>query len=154
MNMHQRTNRRPGRPHNRGSVYILILGVSVLVMVIGVSGLIASRLTHRIARNQAETPAARVFAVSAIDRGLLIIQESGAGWRAALVAGAPNEATLDGGTHTLQVTDPIDGDVTNNDSDPVILNGIGVVGQSKQMMRVTLSGSGKVMSGSWKQMTE
>ncbi len=143
--IHRSTN-----PRRRGSVYIMVLGASLLVAVIGISSLMAARVQRRAAVASGDMIQARENARAAIDRALWGIEAMPTTWRSSFAGGSFSTGTLGGGTLTLTVVDPVDGDPTNNTTDPVALTGTGVVGQATYMLEVTLNGDGTMQPGTWK----
>jgi len=141
---------RPQDPRSRGSVYILVLGASLLVAVIGISSLMAARVQRRAVVVSADVIQARENARAAIDRTLWGIKMMPITWRASLAGGAFSSGTLGGGSLSLVVVDPVDGNLTNNNTDPVVLTGTGNVGQATYMLDVTLNGDGTIRPGTWK----
>lgn len=136
---------------SRGSVYILVLGASLLVAVIGISALMAARVQRRATQASAGMAQTRQLACSAIDLGLLAIQQNPTTWRTLFTAGTlPTDLSLGSGLLTLTAVDPIDSDLTNNTTDPVVLTGVGSVGQARYMLEVTLNGDGTIAPGTWK----
>ncbi len=141
---------RAGDIRQRGSVYVLVLGASILVAVIGVSALMAARVQHGAISRSADAAQTRLLARSAIDLGLCSIRQNPT-WRTLFAAGTlPTGLELGSGTLTLTATDPVDGNLTNNNTDPVVLIGIGNVGQATYRLEVTLNGDGMIESGSWR----
>ncbi len=135
----------------RGSVYVLVLGASLIVAVIGISALMAARVQRRATQVSAGMAQTRQLARSAIDLGLLTVQQNPATWRTLFAAGTlPTNLSLGSGKLTLAATDPVDGDLTNNLTDPVVLTGIGMSGDARYMLQVTLNGDGTIELGSWK----
>jgi Tfp pilus assembly protein PilX len=145
------SNVRPGDLRRRGSVYVLVLGASLIVALIGVSALMAARVQRRVVSGSADMAQARQFAGSVIDLGLFTIRQNPLSWRAQFAAGTiPNDLALGTGTLTLTATDPVDGNLTNNITDPVVLTGVGKCGDARYMLEVTLNGDGTINPGTWK----
>lgn len=143
MSLHNRS------PRERGSVYILVLGASLLVAAIGVSSLLAARVQRKTVTASAEMIQARELARTAIDRGLWEVKNNPASWRAVFKAGTLSNKPFGGGTFTLIAVDPADGDLLNNNTDPVILAGYGKKGGAVYVLYVTLNGDGTVRGGTW-----
>jgi len=134
----------------RGSVYILVLGASLIVATIGISALMAARVQRRAMVASTDMIQARENARAAIERALWDIKVMPASWRFSLAGGALASGTFGGGTLTLVMTDPVDGNLTNNTTDPVVLTGTGNVGQATYIIEVTLNGDGTINPGTWK----
>ncbi len=149
MDTHKHIIPRPDTRH-RGSVYLLVLGASILVAVIGISSLMAARVQRRTIQMSAGMIQSRELAGAAIDRGLWEIKVNSMFWRMKFVYWPPTNVPLANGTFTLTATDPIDGNLLNNTADPVILTGIGKSGDAQYLLQVTLNGDGTVQPGTWK----
>jgi len=134
----------------RGSVYILVLGASLIVATIGISALMAARVQRRAVVITADMTQARENARVAIDRALWDIKVNPSSWRSSLAGGSYSSGTLGGGTLSLTAVDPVDGNLTNNNTDPVVLTGTGNVGQATYILEVTLNPDGTINPGTWK----
>ena len=142
----------------RGSVYLIVLSVSMIVLVIGLSGLMVSRIEQRSASAVSDMTQARLHAVAAVEMGMFQIEDYPSSWRDRFDAGIlPTDMPLGNGTLTLQVVDPVDGDLTNNETDPVLCTGIGIEGGARHKLQVTITFTGGVAEfqpGSWKQVVD
>ena len=149
---------RSRAPARRGSVYLIVLSVSMIVLVIGLSGLMVSRIEQRSASAVSDMTQARLHALAAIEMGMFLIDADPLGWRASFDAGVlPTDMPLGNGTLTLQAADPVDGDLTNNETDPVLFTGIGIDGGARHKLQVTITFTGGVAEfqpGSWKQVVD
>jgi hypothetical protein len=141
-------------PRQRGSVYVLVLGASLLVAVIGVSSLMAARVQRRAVVASADMTQASELARSALDWGLWEININPGFWRMVLASMPPTNVPFAGGTYSLTLVDPIDGNLTNNNTDPVVFTGIGKFGSARFMLEVTLNGDGSVQAGTWKRVVQ
>lgn len=139
---------------DRGSVYVLVLGASLLVAAIGVSSLMAARVQRKIVTVSADRGQARELARTAIDRGLWEVKNNAALWRTVFAAGTLSNISFGGGTFTLIAIDPIDNNLLNNNTDPVILVGDGKKGDARYLLRVTLNGDGSVRGGTWQRVVQ
>ncbi len=125
--------------NRRGSVYVAVLGTAMLVTVIGTSAVWAVRIQRRSAQAANELSDARHHAQSAVDLGRYLIQQN-PNWRQIFPNGTwISERTIGGGTFTLQVTDPNDGNLNDSQYDPVILTGTGIKGQARHKVQLTLA---------------
>src|SRR5687767_5377373 len=116
-NLVRRRRRAPGR--RRGSIYLLALGVSTLVAVIGLTALVTIRANQRIARQTGERAAAQSLALSAVEHALTLI-ESAPQWRTLVKSGGEGaKLPLGQGTFSWTLIDEIDGDLVNDESQPV-----------------------------------
>lgn len=130
--MNQRT------PHRRGSVYIMVLGVSLLVTVMGVGSLLAARSSARAAETGTETEQAQQSARAAVEFGLYYIRNN-PNWRDLKTSGSwSNKTVFAEGAINFALVDEVDGVLNNNDTDPVRVYGRGEYGGSVRLMSVEL----------------
>ncbi|HVS70922.1 MAG TPA: hypothetical protein VHQ47_06680 [Phycisphaerae bacterium] len=121
----------------RGTVYIAILGLSILVAVIGLGGIALSRAQGRARDLQADTDEARGYAMDAVELARTLINAD-ANWRTDYSNGNWfTNQSWGNGSFTLNVTDPA-GALNNADTDPVTVTGTGMKGQAVQRIQVTL----------------
>ncbi len=114
------------------------MGTAMVVMIIGLSALMAVRIERRGAEGSNDLAAARFYAQSAIEIGFAHINED-PNWRTTYANGVwKADQPIGTGTYTLQGIDPIDGDLSNNETDPLVLTGTGVSGQATHKMQVGL----------------
>jgi hypothetical protein len=147
----KKLTRRQIDARSRGSVYVLVLGASLIVAAIGISAVLAARVQLRTTQDSADRTETRQLARSAIDMGLFTVQRNPDTWRKVFSSGTiPTDMPLGSGTITLTATDSVDGDFLNNDTDPVVLLGTGTIGQAQYMLEVTINGDGTVAPGTWK----
>ncbi len=140
---------QPSRIRERGSVYVLVLGASLLVAAIGTSSLLATRVQHRTSEHITDRGRARELARSAVDMAMLKIESDRSFWRLTMSDGTLTNVAFAGGAYSVTITDPIDGDLTNNSTDPVQLVGMGKVNEACAYLQVTLDGAGNPMNGTW-----
>jgi hypothetical protein len=142
------------RHRRRGSMYVAVIGCSLVVTVIGVSALLAARIERRAAEGTSDLSDARVYAQSAIDLGMYTIL-SDANWRINKTNGywrgncdvkPPQLVAIGDGGYCLKVVDPIDGILSNSPSDPVVLSGTGAMGQSRYKLQVTMVAKPKALT--------
>jgi len=118
------------RHQKRGSIYIAVLGASMLVVLIGITALAAMRVQNWASSSSNDFAEARLYARSAVEVGMFYIS-SDPNWRTTRGNGAwATNKAVGKGTFSLQATDPIDNDVTNGNNHPVILTGTGQKGQA------------------------
>lgn len=126
------------RYRRRGSVYVAVLGWSMLVMVIAMGGLLAVRVASRQlaeANNMAE---AQACSRAALEQGRLAIQNDPS-WRTNLTNNTWSAPiSFAGGTLRWKVVDEADGNLANNDLDSVRLYGEGVVRGTTRVTSVIL----------------
>ncbi len=142
----------------RGSVYLLVLSVSMIVVVIGLSGLMVSRIEQRSASAVSDMTQARLHALAAVEMGMFLMEADALNWRESFKIGVlPTDMPLGNGTLTLEAADPVDGDLTNNQADLVLFTGIGIEGAARHKLQVTITFTGGVADfqpGSWKQVVD
>ena len=130
-----------GNRHNnarRGSTYMLILGLSLIVTVLALGAIAAVRARSRASLGMEGVAEARLYAHAAIEIGRLRIATNPA-WRNLFPNGVWGaNAPVGSGTYTLEGIDPGDGDLADDDADPVVLIGTGRKGPARQKMQVTL----------------
>ncbi len=147
-----------GAPQRRGSAYILVLSVSMIVAVVGISGLMMSRIEQRTASASSDMTAARTYALAAVEIGLFAIEADPLNWRKSFALGKlPTDMPIAEGAFTLLATDPVDGNLTNNAADPVLFTAVGVDGAARHQLQVTITFIGGVADfqpGSWKQVVD
>lgn len=122
----------------KGTVYALVLGVALIVSVLGVSGAMLVRSHSRQLRHQVDGTQARYCARAAVSRGLQAINSQPDSWRDRGSGTWFSGQSLAGGTFSLHVTDPTDGDITNEEGQNVLLTAEGAYGQSRHTLRVLL----------------
>jgi len=119
--------------------YLAVLAVTMIVATMALGALLAVRAQARAANLMSDVAQARLDALSAIELGRLWISKD-ANWRAnrshgVWAAGQP----IGSGTFTLEVTDPVDGNLANRPHDPVVMKATAVKGQARQVLQVTLA---------------
>ena len=109
---------------------MIVLLSSFLVASIGLASLQVMRLQSRTASDNTDFIAARAYARSAIEIGMLKIQNDPY-WRTNFGNGNwVTNQTIGSGTLSVSAIDPIDGNVTVGDNHPIILTGIGRQGDA------------------------
>ncbi len=128
--------RRPGR---RGTVYIAVLGISLLVVIIGLSTLLAVRVERRAASATEAAVQARLGAESVTDLALCWITAD-SNWRSTYTSGTWAAAqTVDGTTFSLKLVDELDGNLANDPTQPVRLYGKAVAGEAARISSLQLT---------------
>ena len=124
----------------RGSMYVAVIGCSLVITVVGVSALLAARVERRAAEGTSDFSAARLYAQAAIEKGMYTILSSPM-WRSSKVSGVwDDNQTFADGNYSLSVIDPIDGDLSNFKSEPVLLTGTGVLRNATYILEATATG--------------
>ena len=123
----------------RGSVYVIVLAIAMLVTVIGVGALVAVRVQLRAADLSADCEEARQAAHSGVELARLWIRQDYA-WRKSRANGAwATGLAVGGGTFSVSVEDPADGDLLDDPLEPVVVTATGYRRNARQRVRVTLS---------------
>lgn len=137
----------------RGSSYVLILSISMIITVIGLSSLLMAQIQRREIQVTADQSAARFYAVSAIDYALELIKLDPTGERIKFRDGTfPVNVPIGQGTMSFNVSDPVDGDPSNNTTDPLVIIGVGRMGDAVHFVSVRVNfvgGRAEFESGSW-----
>jgi hypothetical protein len=118
----------------------MMLGMSLMVAVIGVSALYASRSAVRAASMAADADEARVIAHSALEIAQEWIAQD-PNWRTNRPHGvwASNQPIGQGGTFSIEVTDPADGDLADHSHESVTLTATATKGPARRKLQVTLA---------------
>lgn len=125
--------RRYARP---GSMYAALLMTALIVSVIGLSGLAATRIQLRSVAGVNNATAARFYAQSALDMGLFAVSND-ADWRTTYSHDVwVSEQPLGEGTYTWKLVDEQDGDLATNPAGPVRLYGKGIAGDAVRVYSV------------------
>jgi hypothetical protein len=122
----------------RGGIYFAVLGCSMLVALIGFGALAAVRAQRLGVLVETDMKAARELSRSAIEIAMAQMAAD-PNWRHTRVSGDWFvDRPLGDGTISARGIDPDDGDLRNNEIDPVVLTGIGRQGRAMQMLQVRL----------------
>ncbi len=125
-------------PQRRGGVYIAVLATALVVALLSMSALVGQRLQNRLIIASTDMRQAQLNANSAVELALLTMKQD-TNWRTTYTNGNWFVKRGTGkGTCTLDVTDPIDGDLANSADDPVVVLGIGYSGGAEQRVKVTI----------------
>lgn len=131
-------SRSIGTHRRTGNTYIVVLSATMMLTVIGLSALMVTRVRWRGAEGENHFSQARLAARSAIEIGLDHLGTD-QGWRETFTSGVwVSNRSLGAASYTLSGTDP-DGDLADNEVDPLVLKGTGLVGDARYMLQVSLS---------------
>lgn len=127
------------RRHARaGGVYIAVLGTALVVSVLGLATLLVQRIQNRQLSASTDMRQAQLNAESAVELALLTMKQD-ATWRNDNLSGRWFTDRGTGvGTCTLDVVDPVDDDLADDDGDPVVILGIGNSGGAQQRIELTI----------------
>ncbi len=133
------TRPRGPRTHaRRGGLYALVLGVSMLVVTIGMGALLLADVESRTLLRETGVASSQYAARSAIEIGVLAIARR-SDWRTTLPIGAWLPATALGDAQmSLRVADPTDASLADDPADPVILTGTGEAGSTRYILSLRL----------------
>ena len=132
-----RRNRLRDLPRT-GGVYIAVLGTSLIVSLLALSALALQRIQNRMLDTSANIRQAQLNAEAAIELGLLAMKQN-TNWRSTYTNGRwINARALSSGTCSLDGTDPVDSNLANNTTDPVVFTGIGNCGTAEQRVQVVV----------------
>lgn len=124
------TRRRCPR-QRRGSLYLMVASVAMIVSMIGMTALHVSRVGLHTAVSQREQSYARLIAQSSVEFAVsrLAIRPD---WRTHYTHNQLNEAQALGLDFKLRFKfiDPRDGDLSNDDTQPIEIHGIGQYGDA------------------------
>lgn len=125
-------------PRRRGTTYLAVCGMVVLVATISLGGLAATRVRARAGRARNDIMDARLYAVSATEMGRLWIAQD-KNWRNDYANGAWfTKKPIGRGSYSLTVTNP-NGALNHSTFDPVVLSASAVCGKATQNTQVTLN---------------
>jgi hypothetical protein len=125
----------------RGVAYLIVLAVTMIVATLGMGALLAIRAQARTTNLMGDIAEARLYALSAIELGRLWISKD-VHWRSNRTNGVwVSNQPIGSGSFSLEVTDPIDGNLANRPHDPLVMKATAVKGQAQQVLQVTLVAS-------------
>jgi len=130
----------------RGSVYIAVLGTSLIVSLLALSAIGMQRTQRRAYHGSFDVVEARQYAQAAL-RMALLRMESDPDWRYNLPNGAWSaDVPIGTGSYSIEATDPSDNDLRDAANEPVVLTGTGKKGQAVQKVSITLSPESRPLS--------
>jgi len=119
----------PGWASRRGSIYLFVLIIAMLVSVVGVSAITLCRVNIRRTQAAADNGEARSLAGSAVEAAIAAVNAD-ANWRSHHLSGQETpQLAFGAGTLSWRLIDA-DGDLSDDPSDPVRVLGTGRAGQS------------------------
>lgn len=127
-----------GLNRRRGGAYIAVMGVSVIVTVIGLSALLATRVEFRAVRLNEAATSARFAVASGMELGILRISAD-ADWRNTYVHDEwTSEEDILGAACRFKLVDEQDGDLANDPSQPARFYAKATVSEAVRMYSVLL----------------
>ena len=116
----------------------MTMGTAMIVTVLATAALLTVRIQRGQIDDVADTTSARLYARAAIDMALFRI-ENDPDWRQKMKDGTWEvEQPIGDGTYSLQAIDPVDGDLTDEVYDPVVIVATGRSGPARHMLQVRL----------------
>jgi len=126
------------RAHRPGSTYVLVVGLTALVMTLALGAIAVARVQARRDRADADVTQSRLLAHAAVEMGRFLVKNDPL-WRTHYSNGTWGIGTLsDLGNASLEGIDPNDGDLDDHELDPLLLIGTGACGAATQAMQITL----------------
>jgi hypothetical protein len=127
--------RRP--KHRAGTIYVMAMGTSLIVTCLAIASLQAVRVQRRMNDFASQAASAKEIARSGIEFVQHQILTDSA-WRTRFINGTPISRTTTGGSFTVTLTDPADGNIANRTSDPITVSSIGSFGTARQTVTAYL----------------
>ncbi|GMV27070.1 MAG: hypothetical protein AMXMBFR58_31010 [Phycisphaerae bacterium] len=125
----------------RGSIYLVVLATSLMVFVLAYGAVAWASSDARARTPGRDELAARRLAASAVELALQSARNT-AVWRTQAAAGNLfTDLSTGGGYVTATASDPTDGSLVDDATEPVVFTGIGRVGLARQMYTVTAAAS-------------
>lgn len=126
------------RRRRRGGIYLIVVSTTLIVSVLAMAALMTVRVQRRMANNTADLRQARLAARAGIEMGLLRIKND-ANWRTTYSNGVwESNQPVGVATYTLSGTDPVDSDLDDSVTDPLVLSSSGTSGSATQKLEVTV----------------
>jgi hypothetical protein len=145
MNSYRKKSERTN-PSRRGSVYVAVLGVSIIVAVIGIASVHVARIEVREATALDDMAKARLAARSGVECALAKL-EADSLWRTTHTSGVANVLAglsdlLGTGSNSYSLVDS-DGNLNDNTDDTVTLRSVGTAGNARHVIEVMLAPTGE-----------
>lgn len=122
----------------RGTIYVIVLMMSLIVSSIALATIQMVRLQTRAAISNQDLVEARSYARAAVDIAMLRIRNNPY-WRTQFGNGTwVADQAMGNGRYSIVASDPLDNDVTTGDNHPVVLTGIGMKGEARFKVAVRL----------------
>lgn len=136
---------RPMR--RRGSMYAMVIGITMLITVIGIGALATARVVTRGSTSAVQWQEAGATAVSAAEHAIAKLNADAAAapetWRSTYTSGAVAfDQPFGTGRLKWVLVDEDDGNIADDYADPIRLYGVGQVGQTLRVYSVQLQCGG------------
>lgn len=126
------------RFQRRGSTYVIVLMVSSMVVLIGLTALTVARISRRNTELGVSAGESRHLAQAAVEAGRGLVAND-ANWRKALANGTwISDVKLGGGAVTVSGVDPDDASLSDWPRDPVVITGRGQVSPAAFLLEARL----------------
>ena len=125
----------------------MAMGTSLIVVCLAVAGLQAVRVQRRMNDAQSEIANAKKIAQAGIEFAQLSISSDPL-WRTKFTHGVPVTRTTTGGSFSVTLTDPDDGVISNQTTDPIVITSTGRVGIANQKLSAYLEPQTKLYAAS------
>lgn len=130
--------RSTGPVSRRGTAYVIVLGTTMIVAALAATALTTTRIRHRYASESIDASIARQCAADGIEAARLWIRKDAA-WRTTRTAGVwATNLPMGAGSVTIEVSDPVDGNLARGRHDAVIVKSTGKMGSARFIQQVTL----------------
>jgi hypothetical protein len=124
--------------HRRGTAYVIVVGTSLLVGVMAIGTLGLTRARGRAGGESMDATGARQCALDGVEIAKLWIRQD-ANWRLNRTAGVwATDLATSGGTVSIEVADPVDGNMALGQHDALFVKCTGKKGLAKHIVSVTL----------------
>jgi hypothetical protein len=121
----------------RGSVYLLVLGLGLILTVIGVTVVAVGRVSARSMNESRDWAEAQTLAFSAVERGLAQMNAA-TDWRKTF-DGKTTQGNCGRGSVSWRVVDEGDGSLTDGANDPCTVYATGTVGRAVCALQVHMA---------------
>ncbi len=122
----------------RGSIYVLTLGTTMIVAVLGLAALSLVRIQRLQMQGGDDMRHAQAHAKVSLDMAWYRVQND-ASWRSKMASGTwATDQAIGDGFYSFTATDPTDGDLTDSLVDPVVIVGVGKSGNATQKLQMEI----------------
>ena len=123
----------------RGTAYVLVLGITTLLVVMGIGGAMLGRVEVEKGNLQHDQAVARLAAEVTLDIRHKQLNLSGTAWRSAVQHDTWSAAqTYAGAQIRTKIVDEIDGDLTNNNAQPFRVYTMAQVGNAARVYSIEM----------------
>ena len=126
--MSNRSTRAARDRRRRGAIYLLVLAVAANVLVIGLAATYLVRVRLRAVVNNNEAREARLLAQSAVEQAVSAMNDAPTTWRQDFFSGVQTTPIAFGAGQMSFILTDDDGDLADDATDPLWIDGIGQVG--------------------------